>query len=83
MTDLTERQQACLQLTAAGYGNDQVARRLGVSHRTIVSDLRRARDQLGARSTSHACALAVHHGIVTAEHLGVGHDITLTKREPT
>jgi DNA-binding CsgD family transcriptional regulator len=67
--DLTPRERASLRLSAAGYGNAQVARRLSVSRATVSNSLRQARAKLGAQNTAHACALGVHHGIVTAADL--------------
>ena len=67
--ELTERQRDCLRLAAAGLEHREIGRRLHIEGCTVTIHLRGAREQLGARNTAHAVAIAVHHGIVTAEHL--------------
>lgn len=67
--DLSERQAQILRLSAAGHPGKVIARRLSLSLSTVRTDLDHARALLGARNIAHACALAVHHGIVTAADL--------------
>ncbi len=67
--DLSRDQLECLRLAAAGYAYHQMAARLHVSASTVRCRLRDARTALGARTTTHAVGIAMHHGIVTAEHL--------------
>ena len=72
--DLTERQRDCLRLAAGGMGHQQIGRQLLIGHGTVEAELARARAKLGARNTAHAVGIAMHHGIVTAEHLGLRAD---------
>lgn len=66
---LSPRQQQCLRLAASGLWYREIADHLGVTLDTVRIHLKHARLALGARNGVHAVALAVHHGIVTAEHL--------------
>lgn len=66
---LTLRQTQCLRLAAAGCEQAEIGRRLGLATPTVRIHLGYARDALGARNTTHAVALAMHHGIVTPDHL--------------
>ncbi|MEU7904130.1 helix-turn-helix transcriptional regulator [Actinoplanes sp. NPDC049118] len=66
---LSPRQRDCVRLAAAGLEQRHIADRLGLKFGTVRIHLTDARKLLGARNTAHAAALAVHHGIVTAEHL--------------
>jgi DNA-binding CsgD family transcriptional regulator len=68
-TDLTPRQAECLRLSAAGLTVPQIHDRIGLAVGTIRCHLTDARAALGARTIAHACALGVHHGIVTAADL--------------
>lgn len=69
--DLKPRQLQCLRLAAAGHTMRVIATRLGVSVTVVNNAQARTRRDLGAHSTAHAVALAVHHGLITAEHLGI------------
>lgn len=66
---LTARQQQCLRLAAAGLEHREIADRLGLAFGTVRIHLTSARGALGARNTAHAVGIAMHHGIVTADHL--------------
>lgn len=68
---LNQRQTQCLRLAAYGITNEAIGRRLDVTTATVANDLFAARRTLRARNTAHAVGLAVVHGIVTAEHLGL------------
>lgn len=68
---MTQRQQQCIRLAAAGLEYLQIAERLGLSLGTVRIHLTDAREALGARNTAHAVGLAVHYGIVTTEHLAL------------
>ena len=73
MTDvrpfLTQRQQQCLRLAAAGLDHRAIGDRIGLAFGTVRIHLTEARKALGAANTAHAVGLGVHYGIVGAEHL--------------
>lgn len=59
---LTEREREVLALLALGGTNASIARRLHLSPETVRSHTRSARLRLGAKSRSHAIALALQSG---------------------
>ena len=61
-TDLTEREKEVLTLLALGETNSTIAEKLHLSPETVRSHTRSARLRLGARSRSHAIALALQSG---------------------
>lgn len=50
--ELTERERATLTLVEQALTDKEIARRLGVSHRTIESRMEVIRQKLGARNRS-------------------------------
>lgn len=62
VTSLTDREKEVLTLLALGETNATIADQLHLSPETIRSHTRSARLRLGARSRSHAIALAIHSG---------------------
>jgi len=54
---LGEAEALNLRLLSAGLTNDQIARRRGVSEKTVKAQLQSARAKLGARNAPHAVAL--------------------------
>lgn len=56
LTDLTPRQQACLELAAEGLTSAAIAERLGVSPRTVDEHLTSACEALGVRTRIQAVA---------------------------
>lgn len=68
---MTQRQQQVIRLAAAGLEHREIGDRLGLAFGTVRIHLTEARKALGARNTAHAVGLAMHHGIVTGEHLTV------------
>ena len=56
---LSLREREVLTMLALGATGSEIAARLFLSPETIRTHTRRARDKLGARSRSHAIALAV------------------------
>ena len=54
---LGEAEELNLRLLSAGLTNDQIARRRGVSEKTVKAQLQSARAKLGARNAPHAVAL--------------------------
>jgi PAS domain S-box-containing protein len=59
---LSEREKEVLELLAGGANNNEVADELGISPETVRNHTRNARRKLGARSRSHAIALAITLG---------------------
>jgi predicted ATPase/DNA-binding CsgD family transcriptional regulator len=53
-----DRERRVVELVAAGLTNPQIARRTGVSERTVVTDVRRICRRLGVRTRSELAALA-------------------------
>lgn len=61
-TLLTEREREVLTLLALGENNTSIAVKLFISSETVRSHTRSARLRLGAKSRSHAIALALQRG---------------------
>jgi DNA-binding NarL/FixJ family response regulator len=61
---LSEREREILQLLAAGYHTDEVARRIGLSSETVKSDTKRAIQTLEADTRVHAVAIALRQAII-------------------
>jgi DNA-binding NarL/FixJ family response regulator len=62
---LTQREIHVLKQVAAGLSNKQIARRLGLSEKTVRNHLSRAFNKLGATNRTEAVMSAVRVGIVT------------------
>jgi DNA invertase Pin-like site-specific DNA recombinase len=69
---LTARQAEILQLAAAGLAAKQIARRLGISVRTVQHHFSSMRRRTGARSVGELVAHAVVAGILKAEPANPG-----------
>lgn len=67
---LTARQCVALQLLAEGWTDNTAARRLGCSARTYRRALESVVATLGARSRTHAVALAAAQGYITVKPRG-------------
>jgi DNA-binding CsgD family transcriptional regulator len=70
MTDipaLTPRQTEFLTLAAHGLTWAQIAERCYVSVHTVKATIENARERLGAKTTTEACAMAVYLGLITIE----------------
>jgi DNA-binding CsgD family transcriptional regulator len=61
---LTPRELECLTLVAKGASDAEAGQTLGLSERTVRFHMTNAAEKLGARSRSHAVALATQLGIV-------------------
>jgi DNA-binding CsgD family transcriptional regulator len=61
------RQLDCLRLVAQGLSIRQIARRLNVHESTVRDQLANTRARLGARTTTHAVAIAVAVGLITVD----------------
>lgn len=57
--ELTPRQIAVLRLAAEGLGHAEIGDRLRIKQRSVEDLVKRAKKQLGARNTTHACIIAV------------------------
>ncbi|CAM3647290.1 helix-turn-helix transcriptional regulator [Nocardioides marinus] len=64
LVDLDEVDQRILALAAAGHTNDGIARRLGLSERTVRRRLRAVADGLGVGSTIEAVVAGVRAGVI-------------------
>ncbi|MFQ5556949.1 MAG: response regulator [Acidimicrobiales bacterium] len=61
--DLTERENEVLALVAEGLANKVIARRLGISERTVKAHLTRVFSELGVTDRTQAALWAMEHGI--------------------
>lgn len=66
---LTERQRQVLRWMAQGLSNQEMARRLGKSVRTMKGDVTRVMAYLKVKSRSAAVAAAIREGLLKAEEL--------------
>jgi len=62
-----EVERRVIELVAQGLTNPQIARRTGVSERTVVTDVRRICRRVGVRSRSELAVLAGRKGGVPVE----------------
>lgn len=62
--DLTKREREVLSLMIEGFGNKQIAGKLGVSPSTIKSHVSNILSKLGAASRTEAVALALRNHII-------------------
>jgi DNA-binding CsgD family transcriptional regulator len=61
---LSPQQRVALSLTAAGMNGPETAEVMEISHETVRSHLKQARQRLGACTLAHAVAIALHEGII-------------------
>jgi DNA-binding NarL/FixJ family response regulator len=61
--DLSQRERQVLDLLAAGLGNQGIARRLGVSDKTVANTVSLVLPKIGAADRAAAIALARAHGL--------------------
>ncbi len=64
-TDLTERELEVLTAVARGDRNKEIARRLGVTERTIKAHLTNIYNKLGVDSRAAAVSVAIQRGIIS------------------
>ena len=64
---LSTREQEVLELVAAGLANKLIARKLGISERTVKAHLTRIFEQLGVTDRTQAALWAQQHGRVRAK----------------
>ena len=60
---LTEREREVLQLVAGGLANKQIARRLGISEKTVKGHLTQVFQTLGVTDRTQAALWAERHGL--------------------
>lgn len=60
IANLTERQRQVLQGVLLGNSNKQIARDLGISHRTVENHRACMMDRLRAKSTADAVRIAIY-----------------------
>ena len=63
---LSQREQEVLGLVAAGLPNKLIARRLGISERTVKAHLTRVFERLGVSDRTQAALWAQEHGLAPA-----------------
>lgn len=56
-TTLAPQQTRIADLLAEGYGQKEIAERLGIDTSTVATQLLRIKSKLGARSTIHAAVI--------------------------
>ena len=61
---LSPRQRHCLQMLADGHTASSIAFRLGISVRMVRGHLQKAREKLGANSSTQAVRLALKRGLL-------------------
>ncbi|NPV56460.1 MAG: hypothetical protein HPY76_07305 [Anaerolineae bacterium] len=61
---MTQRQRQMLQFLAMGMDNRQIARRLGISYRTVVYHMGSLKKYLGVRSRKGILVAAARRGLV-------------------
>lgn len=66
---LTARQLEALRWIARGYTSEAAARHMGCEAGTVRDRLHIAYRRLGARSAAHAVAIALIHGLLTADDI--------------
>ncbi|GGR81237.1 response regulator transcription factor [Streptomyces nojiriensis] len=65
ISDLTARELQMFHEMTCGPSNGELAKRLGMTIRTVKFHLENIRGKLGGISRTQACLLAVHHRIAT------------------
>ncbi|MDJ0847909.1 MAG: response regulator transcription factor [Myxococcota bacterium] len=66
LAGLTAREQEVLELIASGFSSPEIAKRLGVSTRTVDSHRARLMSKLGLRKTAGLVRFAVREGLIAA-----------------
>ena len=65
ITQLTPRERELLQLLAEGLDDAEMAKRLGISPKTVRNHMVHVLDKLGVHSRLQALVLGAHYGLVT------------------
>ncbi|MBI3810694.1 MAG: helix-turn-helix transcriptional regulator, partial [Nitrospirae bacterium] len=61
---LTEKQKAILQWASEGYSRLGIARKLGITERTVQMHLAAIGKKLHARNKTHSVALAIRYKLI-------------------
>lgn len=61
---LSDREKACLRLSAHGFTSKEIASDLNISERTVNGHIVRATQKLGARSRCHAAVIALTRRLI-------------------
>lgn len=64
VTGLTQREREVLQLVGQGFANKQIARRLGISEKTVKTHLSRVFQRIGVLDRTQAALWAERHGLL-------------------
>ena len=64
--ELTDREREVLVLVATGLANKQIARRLGITEKTVKAHLTRLFQRLGVTDRTQAALWAERHGLLAA-----------------
>ncbi|MDQ4059410.1 MAG: response regulator transcription factor [Actinomycetota bacterium] len=67
LDDLTARERDVLALLALGLANKQIARRLGISEKTVKTHVTRIFSRIGVHDRVQAALWAERHGVLEAE----------------
>ena len=62
--ELTDREREVLVLLASGMANKQIARRLGISEKTVKTHLTNVFQRIGVRDRTQAALWAERHGVL-------------------
>lgn len=62
---LTQREREVLRLLADGLANEEIGNRLGISHETVRTHLRKAMTKLEADTRTQAVAIALRNSIIS------------------
>ena len=65
--ELTDREREVLVLLASGLANKQIARRLGISEKTVKTHLTNVFQRIGVRDRTQAALWAERHGVLRPE----------------
>lgn len=61
---LTKREREVLQLSAEGLTSQEIAKRLGMSPRTVNQHVDNVADKLGTKNRAHTVAEVIRHGLL-------------------
>jgi DNA-binding NarL/FixJ family response regulator len=64
--DLTRRERDALRLVAEGHSNKQIARLLGIGHKTVETHRHTIKRKLNSHSSAGLVRYAIRHGIASA-----------------
>ena len=66
-TELTDREREVLVLLASGMANKQIARRLGISEKTVKTHLTNVFQRIGVRDRTQAALWGERHGMLRSK----------------